>query len=265
MVKIKLDGGKTLKVIILAGGFGTRISQYTQNIPKPMIQINDVPIIEHIIRYYVNFSHKDFYLALGFKAEVIKEYFLNYPALKSDICVDLKSGKVTKFLQAELDCRVNLIDTGLNTMTGGRLKRLQKYIGNETFMFTYGDGLADVDLDQLIAFHKSHGKIATCTAVRPIARFGEIIVEQETVSSFQEKPQTQDGWINGGYFVAEPEIFDFIEDDATILEREPLEKLAQSGELNAYRHTGFWQCMDTKRDMDYLNSLVKAGEAPWIV
>ena len=252
-----------MKVMILAGGFGTRLSEYTEAIPKPMVTIGGRPILWHLMKTYAHFGHNDFYVALGYKAQVIKEYFLNYQALNSDFTVDLSTGAVEPHSLADTDWRVTLVDTGLESMTGGRVKRMQQFIGNETFMLTYGDGLADIDLNALLEFHKSHGKMITVSAVHPGARFGELEMLDRKVISFQEKPQTTQGWINGGYFIIEPKFFDFIEDDKSILERDPLEKAAEMGELMAYHHDGYWQCMDTKRDKDHLEELWSHGNAPW--
>ena len=252
-----------MKVVILAGGFGTRLSEHIESLPKPMVQIGGKPILWHIMKNYAYFGHKDFYVALGYKAEVIKEYFLNYRTLNADFTVDLGDGTVTPHQLDELDWKVTLVDTGLHSMTGGRVRRMEPYVGNETCLLTYGDGVSDVDLDQLIAFHKRHGKMVTVTAVHPGARFGELEMNGEQVCSFQEKPQTGQGWINGGYFVIEPEFFNLIQEDITILERGPLEQAAQMGELMAFRHKGFWQCMDTKRDRDNLEKFWLSGKAPW--
>ncbi len=252
-----------MKVILLAGGFGTRLSEYAETIPKPMVTIGGQPILWHIMRTYARFGHKDFYVALGYRAEVIKEYFLHYRSINADFSVDLASGVVTPHQTDDVDWRVTLVHTGLESMTGGRVKRLQGFVGNETCMLTYGDGLANIDLERLLAFHRSHGRLATVTAVHPGARFGELAMDGDRVASFQEKPQTTQGWINGGYFVIEPGFFDLIAGDATILEREPLEQAAMQGQLMAYRHDGFWQCMDTKRDRDSLEKLWQSGKAPW--
>ena len=252
-----------MKVIILAGGFGTRLSEYTESIPKPMVTVGGKPILWHIMNTYAKFEHKDFYVALGYKAEAIKEYFLNYRTLNSDFTVDLSNGGIVAHQQDIVDWKVTLVDTGLNSMTGGRVRRIQDFIGNETFLLTYGDGVADVDLDALIKFHKSHKKMVTVSAVHPSARFGELDINNNVVTSFKEKPQVTQGWINGGYFVIEPKFFDLIEGDDTILEKEPLEKVAQMGELMSYQHDGFWQCMDTKRDRDLLESLWETDNAPW--
>ena len=254
-----------MKVVILAGGFGTRLSEYTEIIPKPMVTVGGKPILWHIMKTYAHFEHKDFYLALGYKSEVIKEYFLHYSTLNTDFTVDLAKGSIESHRTDETDWRVTLIHTGLESMTGGRVKRLQKFIGNEAFLLTYGDAVADIDIDALIRFHKSHGKMVTISAVHPGARFGELDINNRQVISFQEKPQTTQGWVNGGYFVIEPEFFDFISGDQTILEREPLEKVAEIGEMMAYYHDGYWQCMDTKRDRDNLEQLWESGEAAWQV
>jgi len=251
-----------MKVIILAGGFGTRFSEYTNILPKPMIPIGDKPILWHIMQTYAKFEHKDFYLALGYKAEVIKDYFLNYRSLNADFTIDLDSGNVLSHQLDQVDWKVTLVNTGNTTMTGGRIKRMKKFIGDEPFMLTYGDGVADINLDELLKFHRNHGKLVTMTAVRPAARFGELELENDLVKSFKEKPQMHEGWINGGFFIIEPGFFDFIDDDSTLLEREPLEKATKLGQLMAYQHKGFWHCMDTKRDHDLLESLWKNG-APW--
>ncbi len=254
-----------MKVVILSGGFGTRLSEYTQDIPKPMVSIGGKPILWHIMKTYAKYGHIDFHLALGYKADLIKDYFLNYRSLNSDFTINLESGDLTVHQKDDVDWRVSLVDTGINSMTGGRVKRMQNFIGNETFLLTYGDGLSDIDIGALIDFHKSHKKMVTVSAVHPGARFGELEMNGNLVTSFKEKPQTTQGWINGGYFVVEPEFFDLIKDDSTILEREPLEKVAKMGELMSYQHDGFWQCMDTKRDRDTLEEMWKTGEAPWKV
>ena len=257
--------GKEVKVIILAGGFGTRLSEYTEIIPKPMVKIGGRPILWHIMHNYANFGHKDFYLALGYKAEIIKEYFLHYRSLNADFTVDLSTGVVEPYQLDDVDWKVTLVHTGLKTMTGGRVKRLKSFIGNETFMLTYGDGVADINFDSLLKFHKSHGKMVTISAVHPGARFGELDIEDQKVVTFQEKPQISQGWINGGYFIMEPSFFDLIENDKTILEREPLEKAAEMGELMSYNHEGFWKCMDTKRDRDSLEEMWQSGKPPWVI
>lgn len=252
-----------MKVMILAGGFGSRLSEYTETIPKPMVTVGGRPIVWHIMRTFAYYGHNNFYLALGYKAELIKEYFLHYRSLNADFTVDLVTGLVLPHQTDDVDWRVTLVNTGLDSMTGGRVKRMQSFISNEPFMLTYGDGLADIDLNQLLSFHRSHGKMVTVTAVHPGARFGELMIDRDCVNSFQEKPQMGQGWINGGYFVIQPEFFDLIAGDSTILEREPLEQVARLGELMAYRHDGFWQCMDTKRDRDSLEKLWQDGSAPW--
>ncbi len=251
-----------MKVILLAGGFGTRLAEYTDVIPKPMVPVGGKPILWHIMQTYAKYGHKDFYVALGYKAEVVKDYFLNYRALNADFTVDLSSGKVHSHQTDAVDWTVTLVNTGDSSMTGGRVKRMRSFIGDETCLLTYGDGVADIDLDALLAFHKSHGKLVTVSAVRPAARFGELEMDGTRVVSFQEKPQLHDGWINGGYFVIEPAFFDLIEGDHTLLEREPLERATAAGELMAYRHEGFWHCMDTKRDHELLEKLWVKG-APW--
>jgi glucose-1-phosphate cytidylyltransferase len=254
-----------MKVIILAGGFGTRLSEFTGLIPKPMVPVGGKPILWHIMKTYAKFHHKDFYLALGYKSEVVKDFFLNYRALNSDFTIDLGNGSINSLqLDESVDWNVTLVNTGEKSMTGGRVKRLQKFIGNETCLITYGDGVSNINIDELVKFHKSHGKMVTVSAVRPSARFGELEIENNKVLSFQEKPQLHDGWINGGYFVVEPSFFNLIEGDDTLLEREPLEMAANSGELMAYMHDGFWQCMDTKRDHELLETLFQEGKAPWV-
>lgn len=251
-----------MKVILLAGGFGTRLAEYTDVIPKPMVPIGGRPILWHIMQRYARFGHKDFYVALGYKAEVIKEYFLNYRALNADFTIDLASGTIRPHQTDSVDWRVTLVNTGDATMTGGRVKRMKPYIGDEPFLLTYGDGVADIDLNALLSFHRGHGKMITVSAVRPAARFGELELDGVRVSSFKEKPQLHEGWINGGFFVIEPQFFDLIDGDSTLLEREPLEQAAKAGQLMAYRHEGFWHCMDTKRDHELLEALWKKG-APW--
>jgi glucose-1-phosphate cytidylyltransferase len=253
-----------MKVIILAGGLGTRFSEYTNVIPKPMITLGNKPILWHIMQTYAHFGHKDFFVALGYKSEIIKDYFLNYRSLNSDFTVELDTGNVISQQVEHIDWKVTLVNTGVETMTGGRVKRMQSYIGDQTCMLTYGDGVADIDLNKLLDFHSSHRKMVTVTAVRPNARFGELKLDGENVISFQEKPQLHDGWINGGYFIFEPEFFELIKGDKMLLEREPLELATQAGELMAYRHEGFWHCMDTKRDHELLESLWEKG-APWAI
>ena len=252
-----------MKVIILAGGYGTRLSEYTGLIPKPMVGIGGKPILWHIMQTYSQFGHNDFYIALGYKSEVIKDYFLNFHSLNSDFSVDLSTGDTIFHEAKSVDWKVTLVDTGENTMTGGRVKRLKDYIGNETCMMTYGDGVADINLNNLEKFHKDHGKMITMSAVRPAARFGELNLDGSKVIAFEEKPQLHQGWINGGFLIFEPKFFDLIKNDDTFLEREPFESAANNGELMAYRHEGFWHCMDTKRDHELLEMLYKNG-APWL-
>jgi glucose-1-phosphate cytidylyltransferase len=251
-----------MKVILLAGGVGSRLGTHTESLPKPMVKIGGKPIIWHIMQTYAYFGHKDFYIALGYKSEVIKDYFLNYQALNDNFSIDLTSGRVNYEHNEQQDWRVTLVNTGENSMTGGRAKRMQRYIGNETCLLTYGDGVSNINIKDLLNFHKSHGKLITMTAVRPAARFGELNLEGNVVKNFEEKPQMHDGWINGGYFVIEPAFFELIENDSTLLEREPFEQAVKIGQLMAFRHEGFWQCMDTKRDLELLENLWQSG-APW--
>ncbi len=251
-----------MKVIILAGGFGTRLSEYTDAIPKPMAKIGDKPILWHIMKIFEHHALNDFVLALGYKNEIIKEYFSKYSLLNSDFSIDLKSGNMEMHQVQSEDWNVTLVDTGLDTMTGGRIKRLKDFVGNQTFMVTYGDGVGNIDIKNLIKFHKSHKKLATVTAVRPQARFGELEIVDDCVKSFKEKPQLDQGWINGGFFVLEPEVFDLISDDSVMFERQPLEELSSDENLMAYKHHGFWKCMDTKRDLEILNDLWNTNP-PW--
>ena len=251
-----------MKVVLLAGGYGTRLSEYTNLIPKPMVSIGGKPILWHIMNCYSKYKYNDFYVALGYKAEKIREYFINYHSLNSDLTVSLANGDINFHSNESLPWQVSLIDTGIDTLTGGRLLRLKQYVSDGTFMLTYGDGLSDVEIDKLVSFHKHHGKMVTMTAVRPNARFGELTINDNFISKFEEKPQLHDGWINGGFFVIEPKFFDLIDTEDEMLEKSPLEKAANMGELMAYKHDGFWQCMDTKRDRDRLEALWKSG-APW--
>jgi len=254
-----------MKTIILAGGLGTRLAEFTEIIPKPMVTVGGRPILWHIMRHYARFGHRDFLVALGYKANLVKEYFLNYYSLSSDFTVELGTGAVDHHESDRMDWRVTLVDTELNTMTGGRVRRMREWVGGETCFLTYGDGVANVDVGALLEFHKGHGKLVTVTAVHPGARFGELGMETNRVVIFKEKPQVGQGWINGGFFVLEPEFFDLIEGDETILEKEPLEQAAEAGELMAFQHEGFWHCMDTKRDRDVLEKLWREGEAPWVL
>ncbi len=252
-----------MKTVILCGGLGTRLGEETYLRPKPMVEIGGRPILWHILKTFEIQGINDFILALGYKGDFIKDYFLNYTIRNSDFKINTSSNKLEVNNHVQEDWDVSLVDTGLNTLTGGRLLRLKSLI-NETFMLTYGDGLCDVDIKKLINFHKSHKKIATVTSVRPSARFGDIKIQDEKVISFKEKPQSEAGWINGGYFIFEPEIFEYLENDQTILEKTPLETLAKDGELMAFKHDGFWQCMDTIRDRDYLEGIIKEGNLPWL-
>ena len=252
-----------MKVAFLAGGLGTRISEETENKPKPMVEIGGQPILWHIMMHYHQYGFKDFAIALGYKGAVIKKYMVDYCALNSNLTVGLRNGEVKTHGGYQLDWNVDLIDTGLMTNTGGRIKRLAPYVGRETFMLTWGDGVSNVNLHDLLAFHRSHGKLATLTAVRPPARFGHLDLDGNQISEFSEKPQTKEGWINGAFFVLEPEIFDYIKGDETQWEKEPLERLARDGQLMAYKHDGFWQCMDTLRDKHRLEALWASGNAPW--
>jgi len=254
-----------MKVVILAGGLGTRLMEETEVIPKPMVAIGGQPILWHIMKHYAHHGFKDFVIALGYKGTVIKRYFLDYSSsLADDLIVDLATGAVETRGKPQEDWRVHLVDTGLETLTGGRLKRLERYLQG-TFLLTYGDGVADVDLQALLAFHKRHGRTATVTAVRPPARFGGLVLDRDEIVKFTEKPQAGEGWINGGFLVFEPGIFNYLKDDQSSLELSALETLASDGQLMAYRHEGFWQCMDTLRDKRLLESLWQTGKARWKV
>jgi len=252
-----------MKVVILAGGLGTRLQEETSVRPKPMVEIGGRPMLWHIMNLYAAAGHNEFVLALGYKAEMVRSWFLSYHSLSRDLTVRLADGASTAHGTPSEDWTVHLIDTGLETQTGGRLRRLREWIGNETFCLTYGDGVSDVDLQKLVAFHKAHGKLATVTAVRPPARFGGLELEGDTVRAFAEKNQTSEGWINGGFFVLEPKVLDYIAADETLWEREPLEQLASEGQLRAFKHEGFWQPMDTLRDLRLLESLWAGGKPPW--
>jgi glucose-1-phosphate cytidylyltransferase len=254
-----------VKVGILAGGRGSRLSEETQVRPKPLVEIGGRPILWHIMMYYAHHGFTEFAIALGYLGEQIKKYIMEYAALQSNLTVDLKRGKLNVHDGEQLDWTVDLIDTGQKTATGGRIKRLAPYLGDGTFMLTWGDGVSTVDLPRLVEFHRSHGKLATVTAVRPPSRFGRLELDGDRVKEFSEKPQVGEGWINGAFFVLEPGIFDYIEGDKTAWEREPLERLAAEGQLMAYRHTGFWQCMDTLRDKVFLEKLWTRNAAPWKV
>ena len=252
------------KVVILAGGFGSRLAEETEIKPKPMVEIGDRPLLWHIMKHYAHYGHKEFYIALGYKSEVIKRFFHDYYILDGDLTMDLGKGRITSARGEKQDWLVHLIDTGAQTMTGGRLKRLEPYL-QTTFMMTYGDGVSNVDLKELLSFHRKHGKLATVTAVRPPARFGGLVFKGDQVKEFTEKPQIGEGWINGGFFVFEPEIFRYIKGDESILESHALEALASEGQLMAFRHDSFWQCMDTLRDKRVLDQHWQSGKAPWKV
>jgi glucose-1-phosphate cytidylyltransferase len=253
------------KVVILAGGLGTRLTEETETRPKPMVEIGGKPILWHIMKLYAHHGFKEFVIALGYKGEVIKRYFLDYAKLQSNFTVNLSSGDVLRHGGPPDDWTVHLVDTGAATNTGGRLKRLKHVLGGETFMATYGDGVSNVDISALMNWHRRHGKPATATAVRPPARFGGLVLDGDGIAEFTEKPQIGEGWINGGFFVIEPEALEYIADDQTSWEREPLERLAAEGKLMAYRHGEFWQCMDTLRDLRLLEGLWSSGNAPWKV
>jgi glucose-1-phosphate cytidylyltransferase len=255
---------ENLKVVILAGGLGTRLAEETDVKPKPMVEIGGRPILWHIMRHYGHHGLKNFVIALGYKGTVIKKYISDYSSLHSDLTVNLGSGQVWReSTEAPLDWTVELVDTGPLTETGGRLKRLSPRLSNKTFMLTYGDGVSNVDIEALLAFHRAHGKLATMTVVRPPARFGHIEFEGEQITRFREKAQMDVGWINGGFFVLEPQVLDYIDGDVMKWEVEPLERLAAEGQLMAYRHADFWQCMDTLRDKQMLEKMWDKGEAPW--
>jgi glucose-1-phosphate cytidylyltransferase len=254
-----------MKVVILAGGKGTRLAEETTVRPKPMVEIGGKPILHHIMRIYAAHGFREFLVACGYKGELIKEYIHNFPVRNSDYFINLATGERTIINGCGIDWNIGVIDTGAETMTGGRLLRLRKYIGDAPFMVTYGDGLGDVNICALAAFHRAHGRIATVTAVRPPSRFGNLAIESDAVREFAEKPQTQEGWINGGFFAFNPEIFDYLEDDRSILEREPLARLARERQLMAFRHDGFWQPMDTLREKQLLEDLWASGQAPWKV
>jgi len=254
-----------LKAVILCGGLGTRLSEKTTDVPKPMVNIGESPMLWNIMKIYEAYGINEFVIALGYRGDVIKDYFLNYRNRASNLTVQLGTGQTTIKGGPCEDWTVHLLDTGMDTQTGGRVKQAAEYIGNEPFMLTYGDGVASVDIQHLLAFHQKSGRIGTVTAVRPPARFGGLSFEGDLVSEFIEKPQIGEGWINGGFFVLQPEIVKYIEGEATIFEREPLEQLVEEQQLGAFRHEGFWQCMDTLRDVRFLNRLWQGGNAPWKV
>ena len=253
-----------MQVVILAGGLGTRLSEETVLKPKPMVEVGEMPILWHIMKSYSSYGFNQFVICLGYKGYIIKEYFANYFLHKSNVTIDLKNNKLNFHNSEAEPWEITLVDTGLNTMTGGRIKRIKNHINNETFMLTYGDGLADININELVSFHKSHNKLCTVTSVQPSGRFGGIQMNKEmVVTSFMEKPKGDGNWINGGYFVCEPGIFDYIQGDETLWERDPLENLSANGQLLAYKHTGFWKPMDTLRDKIELENEWQTGKAPW--
>jgi len=254
-----------MRVVILAGGLGTRLAEETEVKPKPMVEIGGRPILWHIMKHYAHYGFKEFFIALGYKGEAIKRYFLDYYTLNGSMTLNLSDGAVQVHDKECEDWTLHLMDTGLHPLTGGRVKRLEPWLQNETFMVTYGDGVSNIDLQDLLHFHRSHGRLATVTAVRPPARFGGLVLEGDLVADFTEKPQAGEGWINGGFLVLEPEIFKYLEGDNSSLEAEGLEQLAADGQLAAYRHYNFWQCMDTLRDLRLLESLWQSGKPPWKV
>lgn len=252
-----------MKVVILCGGMGTRLAEETGVLPKPMVEIGGKPILWHIMNIYSHYGYNEFVLALGYKGEKIKEYFLNYYNLESNLTIDMRTGNVIASRNCYREWIIHLVDTGLYTMTGGRLKKLTAQLKGQPFMVTYGDGIGNIDIQCLVDFHHRKGKIGTVTAVKPTARFGGIKCQNDIITAFEEKPQSGEGLINGGFFVFEPDILDMIEDDKTILEHEPLENLVRNNQLAAYRHEGYWQCMDTLREKQLLQKLWESGEAPW--
>lgn len=256
-----------MKVVILAGGFGTRISEESHLRPKPMIEIGGRPILWHIMKYYSHYGYNEFVICLGYKGNIIKEFFMDYYLYDSDVTFDFSNNnKMIINNNVSEPWKVTLVDTGLNTATGGRIKRVQQYIGSETFMLTYGDGVSDININNLVKFHKEHGKIVTISAIQPAGRFGVLdIGENNIINKFAEKSKEDVGWINGGFMILEPEIFKYLENDNTVFELEPLSKLAKQGQLVAYKHYGFWQCMDTQRDKQLLEKIWASNKAPWKV
>ena len=254
-----------MKVVILAGGLGTRLSEETNSIPKPMVEIGQIPMLIHIMRHYYHFGFKEFVILLGYKGNLIKEYFLNYPHNSKEFSIDFKNGKKELINDTSEDWKISFLDTGESTMTGGRIKRAENIIGNDDFMLTYGDGLSNVNLKALQDFHKSHGKTATMTSVLPTERFGVFTSENDKVTSFVEKPNDSNSWINGGFFIFTNSIFDYLNSDNTSLEKEPLQSLANEGELMTFRHKEFWKCMDTLKDKNELQALWESGNPPWTI
>jgi len=252
-----------MKAVILAGGFGTRISEETQFKPKPMIEIGGMPLLWHIMKSYSTYNINDFVICCGYKGYMIKEYFANYFLHMSDVTFDIKNNKMNVHKKFGESWNVTLVDTGIDTQTGGRLKKIKEYLDDETFCFTYGDGISDIQIDQLVRFHNDNKTVATVTAVQPSARFGALDIRENKVISFKEKPPGDGNWINGGYFVLEPSVFDYLGDNSTIWEEEPVEKLTRDGQLSTYKHSGFWQSLDTLRDKNKLEELWSKGNAPW--
>lgn len=258
------NGGKRMKVVLLAGGLGTRISEESHLKPKPMIEIGGKPILWHIMKYYSQFGFHEFVICLGYKQYVVKEFFADYFLHTSDVTFDLANNKMEVHNNYSEPWKVTLVDTGLNTMTGGRIKRVKEYLDGDTFMLTYGDGVADINIRELLKYHRSHGRMATITAAQPGGRFGILDIENDgTITNFKEKKKEDGGWINAGFMVLEPSIMDLIEGDDTVFEKYPLAEAARMGQLNAYRHRGFWQCMDTLREKNLLEELWQSGKAPW--
>jgi glucose-1-phosphate cytidylyltransferase len=252
-----------MKTVILAGGRGTRLSEETAVRPKPMVEVGGYPLLWHIMKLYSGGGFRDFVLALGYKGEIIKNYFVNYYLTCGDLRIRVRTGAIETIERQREDWTVSAVETGASVETGGRLRRLTEWLDGETFMMTYGDGVGDIDLRALVSFHRNHGKLATVTAVRPPARFGHLQIEGDEVTNFAEKSQLDEGWVNGGFFVLEPQVLAYIDGDATVFEREPLDQLSREGQLMAYKHQGFWQCMDTLRDVRFLEELWQSGKAPW--
>ena len=252
-----------MKVVLLAGGLGTRLAEETEMKPKPMVEIGGYPILWHVMRHYAEQGFKEFYVALGFRGDVIKRYFHDYHHLSGSMTIDLARGELARHERGSDDWKVHLHETGLHSATGGRVKRLQPFLNDGTFMLTYGDGVSDVNVEALLRFHRAQGRIATVTAVRPPSRFGGLVLDGDVVADFTEKAQVGEAWINGGFMVFEPQVFDYLDGDQSSLEVDALERLAAAGQLAAYRHETFWQCMDTLRDKRYLESLWEQGKAPW--